>query len=425
MSPTFRAPTGTRDLLAPASTRARQVVERFADLAERAGYGQVVTPMFEDLGVFLRIGEATDVVTKEMYDFETKGGDRVALRPELTASVVRAFVEHGPPTPWKAWYAGPMFRYERPQKGRYRQFDQVGVELLGTDDPEADVEVVALGWRFYEALGLRQVTLKLNTLGAPGDRPRYLEVLREHFEANLDALSEQSRETLAKNPLRVLDSKRPEDAEVVAAAPVLLDHVSDEAGQAFERVQAGLRALGIPFELAPRLVRGLDYYTHTTFEYAGVGLGATQDALGGGGRYDGLVEEMGGKPTPGIGFALGVDRILLAADAEGAFPAPAPAVDAFVVDVVDGSHATVLCDELRRAGLGADRAYDGRSMKAQMKRAGASGAAVALIVGEQEVADGTVVVRDLRTSEQEAVPRGEVVERVTRLVSEAMVETDG
>jgi histidyl-tRNA synthetase len=416
----FRAPTGTRDLLPPASGRARRLVEVFADLVERAGYGQIVPPMFEDLGVFLRIGEATDVVTKEMYDFETKGGDRVALRPELTASVVRAFVEHHPATPWKAWYAGPMFRYERPQKGRYRQFDQVGVEVVGTADPEADVEVVALGWRFYQALGLRQVTLKLNTLGGKGDRPRYLAALQAHFEANLDALSEQSRETLARNPMRVLDSKRDEDAELIAAAPTIGDFVSDEAGAAFERVQAGLTALGVPFILTPRLVRGLDYYTHTTFEYAGVGLGASQDALGGGGRYDGLVEELGGDPTPGIGFALGVDRTLLAADAEGVFGPPATAVDAFVVDVAGGAHATVLCDELRQAGLGADRAFDARSMKSQMKKAGASGAAVAVIVGEQEVADGTVVVRDLRTSEQETVARADVVARVRKLVG-----TDG
>ena len=416
MSGSFRAPTGTRDLLPPASSRAREVVSRFADLVERAGYGQVVSPMFEDLGVFLRIGEATDVVTKEMFDFDTKGGDRVALRPELTASVVRAFVEHGPAGAVEGLVRRPDVPLRAPQKGRYRQFDQVGVEILGTEDPEADIEVVALGWRFYEAIGLRQVTLKLNTLGAPGDRPRYLEALRAHFEADRDALSEQSRETLAKNPMRVLDSKRDEDAALIAAAPVISDFVSDEAGAAFERVQAGLRDLAIPFELAPRLVRGLDYYTHTTFEYAGIGLGASQDALGGGGRYDGLAEDLGGKPTPGIGFALGVDRILLAADAEEAFAAPPTAVDAFVVDVVDGSHATVLCDELRRAGLGADRAYDARSMKSQMKRAGASGAAVAVIVGEQEVADGTVVVRDLRTSEQDAVPRSEVVERVKRLV---------
>ena len=416
--PGFRAPTGTRDQLPPASTRARRLVEVFADLAGRAGYGEIVPPMFEDLGVFLRIGEATEIVTKEMFDFQTKGGDRVALRPELTASVVRAFLEHHPPTPWKTWYAGPMFRYERPQRGRYRQFDQVGLEVLGTADPEADVEVVALGWRFYEAIGLRQVTLKVNTLGDPGDRPRYAAALRAHFEANADALSEQSRETLGRNPMRVLDSKRDEDAELIAAAPEITEFVSDGAFAAFERVQAGLRSLGVPFVVTPRLVRGLDYYTHTTFEYTGVGLGSSQDALGGGGRYDGLSEALGGDPTPGIGLALGVDRTLLAADAEEVFGPPPSPVQVFVVDVTGGSEATALCDELRGAGLGADRAYDSRSMKAQMKKAGASGAAVAVILGEQEVADGTAVVRDLRTSEQESVARGDVAARVRKLVGD-------
>jgi len=416
MPPAFRAPTGTRDLLPPESTRARRLVEVFADLAERSGFGLVVPPMFEDLGVFQRLGEATEVVTKEMYDFETKGGDRVALRPELTASIVRAFVEHRPPTPWKTWFAGPAFRYERPQRGRYRQFDQVDLEIVGTDDPEADVEVILLGWRFFEALGLRQVTLKVNSLGDPGDRGRYVGALREYLEAAGDSLSEQSRETLGRNPLRVLDSKRPEDAGIVADAPIITDFLSDDSAAAFERVQRGLAANGVPFELTPRLVRGLDYYTRTAFEYAGIGLGTTQDAVGGGGRYDGLAEDLGGPPTPGIGLALGVDRTLLACDAEGVFPAPESRVDVFVVDVVDGTYATALAEELRRAGVGADRAYDGRSMKAQMKRAGASGAAVAAIVGEQEVADGTVVVRDLRTSEQETVARADAVERVRKLV---------
>ena len=410
----YRAPKGTRDLLPPESTRARRLVEVFADLAERGGFGLVVPPMFEDLGVFQRLGEATDVVTKEMYDFETKGGDRVALRPELTASLVRAFVEHGPPTPWKVWYAGPNFRYERPQKGRYRQFDQVDVEVMGTDDPEADVEVIALAWRFFDALGLRQVTLKLNSLGDLDDRRRYAELLRAHF-AGAD-LSEHARETLARNPLRVLDSKRAEDAAAIAAAPGPVEHINDDAAAAFEHVQAGLRRLAIPYVVDPRLVRGLDYYVRTTFEFIGVGLGATQDAVGGGGRYDDLAGDLGGPPTPGIGFALGVDRTLLSCDAEGVFPAPVSTIDAFVVDVVDGTNATVLCDELRRAGLGADRAYDRRSMKSQMKKADGSGAAVAVIVGEQEVVDGSVVVRDLRTSEQSTVPRDDVVEHVRKMV---------
>jgi histidyl-tRNA synthetase len=414
--PTYRAPKGTRDLLPPTSGRFRALVSTFAELAERAGFGLIVPPMFEDAAVFARLGEATDVVTKEMYAFETKGGDRLALRPEQTASVVRAFVEHRPDTPWKAWYAGPNFRYERPQAGRYRQFDQVGVEVLGTEDPAADIEVIALGWRFYEAVGLRQVALKLNSLGVPADRARYIDVLRAYLAANLGDLSDQSKATLEKNPLRVLDSKRSEDAAIIEGAPVITDSLSAVAASHFEQVTAGLTSLGVPFEVAPRLVRGLDYYTRTTFEYAAASLDGAQDAVGGGGRYDGLVESLGGPPTSGIGLALGVDRVLLACDAEGVFGAPASNVDVFVVDVVDGTRATVLADELRRAGLRADRAFDGRSMKSQMKRAGASGAPVALIVGEQEVADGTVVVRDLHTSEQEAVARDDVVERVRKMV---------
>lgn len=411
-APAFRSPKGTRDLLPPESGRARALVAVFADLAERSGYGLVVPPMFEDEGVFLRLGESTDVVTKEMYGFETKGGDRLALRPEQTASVVRAFAQHRPTPPWKAWYAGPNFRYEAPQAGRYRQFDQVGVEVLGTDDPDADVEVVALGWQLYQALGLSGVRLKLNSLGLPADRARYVEVVRAYFEANAGALSEQSRATLVHNPLRVLDSKRAEDAEVAAAAPSILDHLSDGAAAHFDRVLTGLQRLNVPYELTPRLVRGLDYYTRTTFEYSAASLDGAQDALGGGGRYDGLSEALGGPAVSGIGFAIGVERTMLACDAEGVFAAPSPAVDVFVIDVVDGSEALVLCDELRRAGLGADRAFGARSMKAQMKQAGRSGAALALIVGPQELEDGTVVVRDLRASEQETAGRADVVARV-------------
>ncbi|MGQ0616026.1 MAG: histidine--tRNA ligase [Acidimicrobiia bacterium] len=415
-APAFRSPKGTRDLLPPESGRARALVAVFADLAERSGYGLVVPPMFEDESVFLRLGESTDVVTKEMYCFETKGGDRLALRPEQTASVVRAFAQHRPTPPWKAWYAGPNFRYEAPQAGRYRQFDQVGVEVLGTDDPDADVEVVALGWQLYQALGLCGVRLKVNSLGLSADRARYVEVLRAYFEANAGALSEQSRATLGHNPLRVLDSKRAEDTEVAAAAPSILDHLSDEAAAHFDRVLSGLRRLNVPYELTPRLVRGLDYYTRTTFEYSAGNLDAAQDALGGGGRYDGLSEALGGPAVSGIGFAIGVDRTVLACDAEGVFGAPGPAVDVFVIDVVDGSEALVLCDELRRAGLGADRAFGSRSMKAQMKQAGRSGAAVALIVGPQELEDGTVVVRDLQASEQETVGRADVVARARDLI---------
>ena len=366
--------------------------------------------------MFARVGEATDIVRKEMYDFEDKGGRHIALRPEGTAPVVRAFVEHRPITPWKVWYLAPCFRYEAPQAGRYRQHHQLGVEALGSDDPDIDVEVIALQSRFYESLGLRRVTLNLNSLGDVDSRPRYLELLRAHLESAAADLSAQSRETLAVNPLRVLDSKRPQDADIIAAAPVMTDVLSDAAAAHFERVQAGLTSLGIAFELAPRLVRGLDYYTRTTFEFAAEALENAQNGIGGGGRYDGLTEQMGGPPTPGIGFGSGVERILLACDAEAVFPAPAASVDVFVVDVVDGTHAVALTHELRAVGVRTDRAFDGRSMKSQMKQADRTGAQLALIVGEQEAHDKTVTVRDLVTSQQDVVARADVVQHVRKII---------
>jgi histidyl-tRNA synthetase len=406
-----------RDILAPESARWRRFTQVFAEVVEAAGYQQVIPPLMEDLGVFTRIGEATDVVTKEMYDFVDKGERHVALRPEQTASVCRAFVQHRPATPWKAWYSGPNFRYEKPQRGRYRQFDQVGIEVLGADDPYLDVEVIALGWEFYRRLGLRQVRLLVNSLGEPSDRTRYVEALREHFEAAGDDLSEQSRQTLRKNPLRVLDSKRREDAPIVAAAPTIDAFWSDEAAAHFTAVRSGLAALDIPFTLDMKLVRGLDYYRRTTFEYQGLTLESAQNALGGGGRYDGLVEDLGGPATPGIGFALGLDRTLLACDDEAVFAAPDTAVDAFVVDTAGGLDALVLSTELRAAGIAADRAYENRSMKSQMKAADRSGAAVAVIVGTDEQAAGTAVVRPLRGGEQRTVARSDVLATVRDILS--------
>ena len=382
----------------PDTDRWRELLRVFADLAGRSGYGQVATPIFEDLGVFLRLGDSTDVVTKEMFDFFDKGDppQHLALRPELTAAICRAYAEHRPVPPWKVWYEGPQFRYEKPQAGRYRQFSQVGIEVLGSDDPAIDVEVIALGWRFYEALGMKHVTLLLNSLGDPTCRPQYMAALGEYLNDNVDRLSEQSQATLQKNPLRVLDSKRAEDQPIIAEAPLMVDHLTQECADHFAGVATGLEALGISYEISPRLVRGLDYYTRTTFEFASGALDSAQNAVGGGGRYDGLVEALGGPPTPGIGFALGVDRILLACDAEDTFPAEPVVVDAFVVDMTDGHQATLLCDELRQAGLGADRSFGGRSVKAQMKVADRSGARVAVIVGKDELEAGVVSVRDLR-----------------------------
>lgn len=379
----------------------------------------MIPPMFEDLGVFLRLGEATDVVTKEMYDFEDKGGRRVALRPEQTASVCRAFVQHRPTTPWKVWYAGPNFRYEKPQQGRYRQFDQVGVEVLGVNDPHADVEVIALAWEFYRALGLRKVHLAINTLGNAEERAHWTTALERHFRDNEAALTAESRATLGKNPLRVLDSKRPEDAPVIAAAPKIDDFLGEDSTRHFVAVRQSLTDLGIPFSVEARLVRGLDYYCHTTFEFVSTALSAAHTAIGGGGRYDGLVEQLGGPPTPGVGFALGLDRTLLACDAEEVFPAPRESVRIFVVDTTGGAEAQRVAAELRMAGFTVDRAFEQRSMKAQMKAADRSGAEVALIIGSDELASESIVMRLMTTGEQSTVPRGAVIESVRRALAEA------
>ena len=420
--PLFRAPAGTRDLLPPESARRRRLVAVFADLAERTGFGLLESPIFEDLGVFQRLGESNDVVTKELFEFFDKGDPprHLALRPELTASVCRAFAEHRPTPPWKIWYSGPQFRYERPQAGRYRQFDQVGVETLGTDDPHAEVEVIGLGLRFYEALGMKQVRLLINSLGDATSRPSYDAALAGYLRSRRGELSEQSQLTLERNPLRVLDSKRDQDQPVIAEAPLMADFLSGESADHFAAVLAGLDSLGAAYEVSPRLVRGLDYYTRTTFEFVADALDTAQNAVGGGGRYDGLVEELGGPPTPGIGFALGVDRILLACDAEGAFAAAASQVEVFVVDTAGGQSAAVLCDRLRQAGLGVDRAFDARSMKAQMKRADRSGATVAVIVGPDEQAEGAVTVRDMRAGGgQRRVPESEAVAAVAELLEGA------
>lgn len=416
MAESFRAPIGTQDVLPPESARWQALVAAFAGVAERFGYGLVHGPLFEDVGVFQRLGAGTDVVRKEMYDFRDKGDRHLALRPEATASVARAFVQHRPPTPWKVWCLTPAFRYERPQAGRLRQHHQVDVEALGVADADMDVEVVALAASYLQALGLRRWRLALNTMGTPADRVAFAETLQAWLRARLDDLAPDDRDKVETHPLRVLDSKRPETQAVVADAPRMADVLDAASAAHFARVQAGLRALGIPFEVEPRLVRGLDYYTHTLFEFQSLALDSAQSTVIGGGRYDGLVDQLGGPPTPGIGFGSGVERMLLALDAEGAFPGPDSTLDVFVVDATDGSVARDLTAELRGAGLRADRAFDGRSMKSQMKAAGRSGAPVAVIVGESEAADGTATVRDLRHAEQKVVTRAEVVDLVRTLL---------
>lgn len=392
----IQSPRGAHDILPPTTDRWRRFEADFAAACEQAGYGELRLPMFEELEVFLRLGEGTDVVSKQMYSFVDPDGQQMALRPEMTASAARSFIQHSPVVPWKVFYLGPQFRSERPQAGRYRQFSQAGVEVFGVSDPHLDVEVVALGWQFLKALGLSQLELQLNSLGEPDCRERYSQQLREYLSGRAGELSEDSQVTLKKNPMRVLDSKRREDQPVIAEAPSCLDVLSADSAERFAQVREGLDLLGIPYQINSRLVRGLDYYTHTAFEYVSLAFKGSQNALGGGGHYSGLVEALGGKPCAGVGFALGVDRILLAADAEGTYEVSPRGLDVFVVDVTGGGEALALTHQLRAAGFSCDRAWSGRSMKAQMKAADRSGAQVAVIVGPQELEEGVVALRDLR-----------------------------
>ena len=411
----YRTPPGTFDVLPPASARYELLVARFRDLVERAGYGLILTPMFEDVGVFQRVGESTDIVRKELYELEDRGGRQLALRPEGTASTVRAFVQHRPTLPWKTWYVAPNFRQERHQAGRFRQHHQLGVEALGTEDPDLDVEVLALAWDLFAGLGLRRVRLRLTSLGDGSCRPAYREELLAYLAARRDELCEEHRDRLVENPLRVLDCKRPSCQAVAAGAPRMLDRLCPPCQAHLERVRAGLADVGVPYEMDSSLVRGLDYYTRTTFELTADALETAHNGVGGGGRYDGLVESLGGPPTPGIGFALGIERILLACDAEATFPVPEAEVDAFVVDLTGGDAARALSHQLRATGVRTDRGFDGRSLKAQLKAADRSGARLALIVGPDEAANGVVTVRDLRAGgDQETVDRDVVVDHVRK-----------
>ncbi len=417
----FKAPVGTRDVLPPETARWQSLLARFAGQVGRAGYGLVQSPMFEELGVFSRVGEGTDLVRKEMYDFVDKGDRHLALRPEGTAPIARAFVQHRPTTPWKVWYAAPSFRYERPQAGRYRQHHQLGVEAIGSDDPDLDVEVIGLLHDFYASLGLARTTLLVNSMGTAEDRLRYIAEVREWLSVRVDHLDPADAAKLADHPLRVLDSKRPRTIEAIEAVPRITDRLSEGAAARFERVKDGLTAIGVAFRIEPRLVRGLDYYTHTTFEFVSDALDAAQSTIGGGGRYDGLITALGGPDTPGVGFGSGVERVLLACDAEGVFPAPDAAVEVFVVDTTGGTVARDVVTELRRAGIAADRAFDGRSMKSQMKSADRSGAGLVCIVGEDERAADAVTIRDLRSDAgQVTIGRPDLL----RTISERLARQD-
>lgn len=411
------APRGTRDVLPPESELRQRVIDVARDAFGRYGYRRVVTPTFEETDLFVRgVGTSTDIVRKEMYTFEDQAGRSLSLRPEGTAPVVRAFVQHGmhkQPLPVKLWYAAPMFRYEAPQAGRFREHWQVGAEAIGSDDPMLDAEVIALLAGVYRRLEVPGVSLRIGSMGDPESRGPYRERLVAYLEGHLDVLDEDARERMRVNPLRLFDTKDPRVAEVMAGAPKLVDHLSPAAAAHQERVLAALDRLGIAFEVDPTLVRGFDYYTMTVFEFVSDHLGA-QSAVGGGGRYDGLVEMLGGPPTPGIGFGAGIERIVLAMGGGEAAPDAGPDVYLAVPDEALRMDLLTLLERLREAGLSCESDLrGGRSLKAMMRHAGQLGARRAVIVGAREHAAGVATVRDMESGEQREVPLGSLVEELS------------
>ena len=413
---TLRAPRGTRDLLPPGSWSWETVARTALDVFARAGYAPIVTPIFEHTEVFERgVGEGTEVVGKQMYTFTDRGDRSLTLRPEGTAPVMRAVLEHGlhkGPLPVKLSYCGPMFRQERPQKGRYRQFFQVGIEAIGSEDPRVDAEVIEVGQTFYEAVGV-DARLKLNSVGHPDPSCRggYVKVLLEFLERNRSQLPDDDVERLTTNPLRTFDSKEPATRMVMQDAPRITDHLCAGCTAHFESVRGLLDDVGVGFDLDTSLVRGLDYYTRTAFEWVSGGLGS-QDAVGGGGRYDGLSESLGGPPLPGIGIAPGLDRIMLARGEKD----ERPGTRVYVVGIGDAGtrRAFLLATTLRRRGISSDTDLMGRGLKGQMKDASRLGARWVVILGEEEMSAGTATVKDYETGEQTTVPIDEVEELVSR-----------
>jgi histidyl-tRNA synthetase len=401
----YRAPKGTYDVTPPESAWWSDARTKFDVLSAEYGYDLVLTPMFEDTDVFERgVGTDTEVVQKQMYTFKDKGGRSLTLRPEMTASVVRAVIQAGGVQGrFKGAYWGEMFRYERPQKGRTRQFMQAGVEYLGSESAEADVEVIEFGYRLLERLCVPDVEIRINSIGDPADREAYHDAIRSYLRGRLGELSEDSKGRVESNPMRVLDSKA--DQDVVADAPVPLDYLGDDARAHFDQVKAGLDDIDLTYVVDDKLVRGLDYYTRTVWEYIPTGYEAAQSSVGGGGRYDGLFQLLGGKPTPAVGLAMGVDRILLASEGED----EAPELDAFVVvtDEPLRGQARILTSELRSAKFRVDMTDTQRSVKAQFKDADRRGARAVIVVGS-EWADGSVTVKNLDTGDQSVIAAKEI-----------------
>ena len=418
---------GMPDVLPGETARWQWAEARVRDILARFGYREIRLPILEYTNLFARgVGEATDIVEKEMYTFEDRGGDSVSMRPEGTAGCIRACEEHGLiyNQTQRLWYSGPMFRYERPQKGRYRQFEQIGVECFGFAGPDVDAELMVMTAEMWREMGIAEaVTLEVNTLGSPEARAAWREALVAWFEQHEAELDEDSRRRLHRNPLRILDSKDPRTREIVAGAPGFDDWLDAASREHFERLKTMLEGAGIDYVVNPRLVRGLDYYTGTVFEWTTDRLGA-QGTVCAGGRYDGLVEQLGGKPTPGIGFAMGVDRLLLLAEELEALPPSLEReLDAYLLCLDDdrGGEGLALASELRRAvpGLRLQWHCGGGKPKSRLKKADASGAELALILGEQEFEDGTVTVKLLREGgAQRSLPRAELIEELKQRVAQ-------
>ena len=416
----IKAPRGTRDVLGAESWKWAHVLDVCRGVASDFGYAEVILPVFEHTELFSRgIGDTTDVVEKEMYTFMDRGDRSITLRPELTASIVRSYLEHDMKSrrqPVKLWGTGPMFRYERPQKGRYRQFWQVDFETLGTSDPLSDVEAIDASMEIYRRLGLTNLKVLINSVGCPVCRPHHRDALCSFLEERRSDLCETCQGRFERNPLRILDCKKDVCRGITDSAPAMMDSLCGECREHIEKVISGLSRIGADVAIDNRLVRGLDYYTKTAFEILAGELGA-QNAICGGGRYDNLAEAIGGPHIPGVGFASGIERIVLTLEGQGVYMGEEPRVEAYVIAAsADAAPETaVLLHELRCAGISADMDYSGRGLKAQMKFASQSGVKYVFIIGEDEIASGTVALRDMHSGEQILVPRAEAVSRLAKM----------
>ena len=419
MAGQFQAPKGVPDYFPPRSNSFLAVQNAIGHAATLAGYGYVELPVFEDVNLFVRgIGESTDVVSKEMYVFEDRGGRTLALRPEGTAGVARLVIEHGldkGQLPVKLWYQGPFFRAERPQQGRYRQLQQVGIEAIGAPDPALDVEVISVADDAFRSLGLRNFNLMLTSLGCANCRPEYKEKLIAYLE-KLD-LDGETKTRAKLNPLRVLDDKRPEVQKLLDKAPLMINELCDACANYHREVEDLLEVTDVKFTPAPKLVRGLDYYTRTTFEFDHPGLGA-QSGIGGGGRYDGLMSSLGGNDLSGIGFGIGTDRTLMACEAENLIVGEKSLIDVFIVPIGDRAHqlAVSLLQQIRAANLRADMAYGDRGLKGAMKAADKSGAQLAVVIGDEEVSNSRVQIKNLGDSSQVQVALGDMVAHLIQVI---------